>query len=84
MFTSYLYPDEGKPRYVLAMSVNSAFALAAILITLLMRVILQRANKKLEQGEDVSRVMKGEAHAEIAGLSAAEQLERKQAFRYIT
>ncbi|TDZ32927.1 MFS transporter prlL [Colletotrichum spinosum] len=47
VWTSYLYPDSDKPRYVLAMSVNSAFAFGTIILAFVMRVVLQRANKKL-------------------------------------
>lgn len=66
------------------MSVNSAFALGSILLALLMRMILQRDNKKLDAGADVGTVMKGEAQAEISGISDEERLARKAQFRYIT
>lgn len=66
------------------MATNAAFALVAILLTILMRIILVRANKKLASGtEDVAAVMVGQATEEIKGISAVERLERKQAFRYI-
>lgn len=83
VFSSYLYPDEGAPRYVLAMSVNSAFALGSILLALTMRLILLKENKKLEQGADVAQVMRGEAQTEIKGISEEERLARKMDFRYI-
>jgi MFS family permease len=38
------------PRYVIAMSVNCAMALMAILAAVTLRIILVRLNKKLEQG----------------------------------
>ena len=84
VFTSYLYPDQDAPRYVTAMSINAAFAVAAILTTFSMRMVLQRANKKLEQGVEVATVMKGEAQKEVAGISNEERLARKMQFRYIT
>ncbi|KAI0175017.1 MFS transporter [Pestalotiopsis sp. NC0098] len=83
VWTSYLWPDADAPRYVKAMSVNSAFALMAILTALAMRMVLQRANKKLDGGADVADVMHGEAEAEISGLVEEERLARRSAFRYI-
>lgn len=65
------------------MSVNSAFALVVIVLAGFMRVILLRANKKLDQGANVADVMKGEAQAKVQGLSQDEAHVRKQAFRYI-
>lgn len=65
------------------MSVNSAFALVVILLAGFMRVVLPRANSKLDEGADVADVMKGEAQAKVQGLSQDEAHSRKQAFRYI-
>ncbi|KAF7547235.1 hypothetical protein G7Z17_g7870 [Cylindrodendrum hubeiense] len=84
VWTSYLYPDTAQPRYVLAMSVNSAFAFGTILFALLMRFVLQRDNKKLDSGADIAEVMKGEAHAEVAGISEEDRQANKAAFRFIT
>ncbi|VUC25970.1 unnamed protein product [Clonostachys rosea] len=84
VWTSYLYPDTDKPRYVLAMSVNSAFALGTIILALVMRIVLQRANKKLDSGADVADVMKGEAQAEISGVTEEERQAQRAAFRFIT
>lgn len=66
------------------MSVNSALAFGSICLALTMRIILQRANKKLTQGADVADIMKGESQAEVAGISSEERLARKAGFRYIT
>ncbi|KND88218.1 putative transporter [Tolypocladium ophioglossoides CBS 100239] len=84
VWTSYLYPDSEKPRYILAMSVNSVFALVTIFLALVMRILLQRANKKLEAGANVANIMKGEAQSKVAGLSEEERDARKAAFRYNT
>ena len=65
------------------MSVNSTFALIVIVLAGLMRMILLRANKKLDQGADVARVMKGEAQTKVQGVSQDEAIARKQGFRYI-
>jgi hypothetical protein len=65
------------------MATNAAFALIAI-IPVIMRIILLRANKRLEAGsEDVGTVMIGATTEEIKGISAAERAERKYGFRYI-
>ncbi|KAK1449570.1 pantothenate transporter liz1 [Colletotrichum melonis] len=84
VWTSYLWPDSDKPRYVLAMSVNSGFALGTILLALLMRIVLQRANKKLDAGAEVAEVMKGESHAQIAGMTEEDQQRSRATFRYVT
>ncbi|KAJ3955800.1 hypothetical protein N0V92_007673 [Colletotrichum tropicale] len=84
VWTSYLYPDTDKPRYVLAMSVNSAFALGTIILALAMRIILQRANKKLESGADVAEVMKGESQAQVIGISEEDREANRARFRYVT
>lgn len=84
VFSSYLYPDESAPRYVLAMATNSGFALVAIVLALFMRFVLLRANKKLSAGDSaVGEVMVGEARAEIQGISEEERRTRKEGFRYI-
>ncbi|KAJ0337656.1 hypothetical protein COL922a_006550 [Colletotrichum nupharicola] len=84
VWTSYLYPDTDKPRYVLAMSVNSAFALGTIILALAMRIILQRANKKLDSGVDVAEIMKGESQAQVIGISEEDREANRARFRYVT
>ncbi|KAM5356738.1 hypothetical protein ACJ41O_003384 [Fusarium nematophilum] len=84
VWTSYLWPDSAKPRYVLAMSVNSGFALGTIILALVMRIILQRANKKLDSGADVAEIMKGESQAQVAGISEEDRQANKASFRYVT
>ncbi|EXJ93823.1 hypothetical protein A1O1_02216 [Capronia coronata CBS 617.96] len=82
--TSFLYPNHSAPRYIIAMSVNSASVLGAIILALVMRVILQRANKRLECSTGPEAVMDSEAQAEIAGFSTQERQEARRRFRYIT
>lgn len=65
------------------MSVNSAFALASIMLALTMRMILLRANKKIAQGADIADVMKGESKTEVRGISDEERLARKGGFKYV-
>ncbi|KAI0013753.1 MFS general substrate transporter [Xylariaceae sp. FL0662B] len=54
VWTSYLWPESDAPRYVMAMSVNAVFGLATILLAVFMRIVLQRANKRLEAGADAA------------------------------
>ncbi|KAL1874416.1 hypothetical protein VTK73DRAFT_293 [Phialemonium thermophilum] len=51
IYGSYLYPSNASPRFVLAFSVNAGMALMAILASTLLRFVLKRENKKLEQQE---------------------------------
>lgn len=66
------------------MSVNSAFALGTIILALAMRIILQRANKKLDSGADVAEVMKGESQAQVIGISEEDREANRARFRYVT
>ncbi|KAF1844242.1 pantothenate transporter liz1 [Cucurbitaria berberidis CBS 394.84] len=56
IYASYMYPQPkgGKqPDLVLPLSVDCATAVLAIIMTLVMRIILGKLNKKLERGEHV-------------------------------
>ncbi|GFN21282.1 MFS transporter [Aspergillus tubingensis] len=84
IFSSYLYPDDGAPRYVLAMSVNTAFCVVAIVLCLLMRVILLRANRRLDAGQTtVAQEMKGESQARDPEVAENEEIVRRDDFRFI-
>ncbi|GAB1196601.1 hypothetical protein APSETT444_005874 [Aspergillus pseudonomiae] len=84
IFSSYLYPDSSAPRYVLAMSVNAAFSLAVIILTLFMRMVLLRANKRLTRGETtVEQEMKGGSQAQVLGVTEEERATRREEFRFI-
>jgi MFS family permease len=50
IYASYLYPDSAAPRYIVAMAVNCTTAFIAICAATVLRLILVRLNKKLEQG----------------------------------
>ena len=65
------------------MSVNSGFALVGICLTLFMRWVLLRENRRLVAGEEVSAVMKGEVEKNIEGISEEERVKMRKAFRYI-
>lgn len=67
------------------MSANSAFALVGIFMALLIRLVLQKANRDLERGtRSIGEVMVGEAATEISGITEEEREARKNGFRYIT
>jgi len=50
IYASYMYPSSAGPRYKVAMSVNSVMCFMAICAAFVLRVILVRLNKKLDQG----------------------------------
>ncbi|KAH8159716.1 hypothetical protein CIB48_g8534 [Xylaria polymorpha] len=50
IYASYLYQDWMAPQYVIAFSVNSGTAALAIISALILRIMLVRLNKKLDQG----------------------------------
>ncbi|CZR59831.1 related to nicotinamide mononucleotide permease [Phialocephala subalpina] len=50
IYASYMYNADMAPRYVIAMSVNCAMAAMAIIAAVVLRFILVRLNRKLEQG----------------------------------
>ncbi|KAL4772410.1 major facilitator superfamily domain-containing protein [Aspergillus nidulans var. acristatus] len=84
IFSSYFYPDSSAPRYVIAMAANSAFSLVVIILALCMRIILLRANRRLERGETtVMEEMRGQSQMEIAGVSEDERVALREGFRYI-
>lgn len=50
IYASYMYPNSAGPRYIIAMSVNCATSVMAICAATVLRFMLVRLNKKLEQG----------------------------------
>ena len=48
IYGSYLYPNDGGPRYVLAFSVNAGMAAIAIAASTVLRFVLKRENRKLD------------------------------------
>ncbi|GAB7335836.1 hypothetical protein MBLNU13_g08107t1 [Cladosporium sp. NU13] len=77
VWTSYLYTS-GAPRYALAVSVNSGFAVGGIVLAVFMRLVLLRANKRLALAEmkDESTLDEHDVHSQ----SVRERLT----FRYVT
>ena len=74
-----MYNDEDAPRYVLAMVVNAAFALASIFGSIAMRFILLRANKKLERNQRIDPHMEEELVEELP----EERFLELKGFKYI-
>ncbi|KAJ6070524.1 hypothetical protein N7467_011843 [Penicillium canescens] len=68
IYSPYLYPSSGAPRFVLAMSVNAATSLLSIATSTIFRFLLRNLNKKLE-GQDVEECEEGG--------------RRKERFRYL-
>ncbi len=69
IYASYMYDAAFAPRYVIAMSVNCAMALMAILAATTLRIILVRLNRKLEQGIFVEgAINSGNVEAEKNGF----------------
>ncbi|KAI1104507.1 MFS general substrate transporter [Jackrogersella minutella] len=50
IYASYMYEDSMAPRYVVAMSVNCGTIFMAIVAAAVLRIMLVRLNKKLDQG----------------------------------
>ncbi|CAG8975270.1 hypothetical protein HYALB_00007971 [Hymenoscyphus albidus] len=50
IYASYMYSESAKPRYIVAMSVNCAMVVMAMLAALTLRIILVHLNRKLDQG----------------------------------
>ncbi|KAL3956557.1 hypothetical protein ACCO45_009403 [Purpureocillium lilacinum] len=54
VWTPYLWPKSGAPRYVLAMASSAAFSIATAALAWLAKGIMLRRNRKLRESEDVS------------------------------
>jgi len=79
-----MYPDRWAPRYVAAMCLNSAAALCAIILALVMRQVLRRANQKLdEDGSHAASVMHDQSHPEEPVALEQEQQATKDSIRYV-
>lgn len=57
IYASYMY--SGGPRYIIAFSVNCGTLVLSIIMAAALRIILVRANKKLDRGEAVEAVVSG-------------------------
>ncbi|KAI9842688.1 MAG: hypothetical protein M1837_006973 [Sclerophora amabilis] len=75
IYSSYLYPPEAAPRFIVGMAVNSGTSLIAITSATVLRFILVRLNKKLDRGADVSG-----GFADDAGLPGE---GAKRGFRFL-
>ncbi|KAI0099493.1 MFS general substrate transporter [Daldinia grandis] len=50
IYASYMYEDRMAPRYIIAMSVNCGTIFLSMIAATVMRIMLVRLNKKLDQG----------------------------------
>lgn len=74
IYVSYLYPDSDGPQYKMAMIVNCCTLVLAAAMILLMRYMLQRENRKIEQAE---------IHQPGDGALLVERLQVEHGFRYL-
>ncbi|RMZ08696.1 hypothetical protein D0864_01683 [Hortaea werneckii] len=73
IWTTYLYAG-GSPRFTLAMSVNSGFAIGGIGLAMMMRVVLILANKKLASAEEVGSYVASEKEPSGGGAKTNDRL----------
>ncbi|KAF2216262.1 hypothetical protein CERZMDRAFT_33691 [Cercospora zeae-maydis SCOH1-5] len=73
IYASYMY--SGGPRYIVAFSVNCGTLVLSIIMAAVLRVVLVRANKKLDQGEAVE--------ADVSGANEGEAQATSKRFRYL-
>ncbi|KAJ5678970.1 MFS general substrate transporter [Penicillium macrosclerotiorum] len=64
IYTPYLYPDSASPKYTTAFSVNIAMSAMTIIFAVVIRVVLGRLNKQLdeEEGTFIQRADENEAN----------------------
>lgn len=76
VWTPYLYPASAGPKYTVAWSVNLALCVVAIVGSLVLRIILQRANRSLdrEYGTVDARFSVSDAKVED-GVAQTEEIE---------
>ncbi|KAK4503294.1 hypothetical protein PRZ48_006722 [Zasmidium cellare] len=73
-YGSYMYPSSAAPQYIPGGSANAAISVCVALMALLLRVLHQRENKKLEIAEQ---------EAAQSGEAAETQDRRGLGFRYV-
>lgn len=56
VYTPYLWPDSGAPRFLTAMIASIAFSVGVVICAWIMRIALKRNNKKLQEQENVITV----------------------------
>jgi hypothetical protein len=81
IYASYMYPENDGPRYVVAMSVNCATCFLAILMATVLRVVLVRLNRQMDQEMDMGGVQleAGITNVTEEGVPAT---AAKKGFRY--
>ncbi|KEF53890.1 uncharacterized protein A1O9_10292 [Exophiala aquamarina CBS 119918] len=56
IYTPYLYPQSDGPKYLIAMSSNTAFSFATIVCAWILRVWLMRTNSKIRKSDATNKV----------------------------
>ncbi|KAK5069335.1 hypothetical protein LTR64_008369 [Lithohypha guttulata] len=56
IYTPYLYPQSNGPRYLIAMSANTAFSFVTIVCAWILKVWLMRTNAKIRKSDATSKV----------------------------
>ncbi|KAI5844487.1 major facilitator superfamily domain-containing protein [Morchella snyderi] len=79
IWSAYMYPKSAGPRYVVAMSVNTAMTFISILTATILRIHLTRLNKRLDEGLPVPDVVPDSEQPE----SADEVGGRRKGFRFL-
>ncbi|MCJ1435677.1 hypothetical protein MMC27_005052 [Xylographa pallens] len=80
IYVSYMYPESAGPRYIVAFAVNCVTAFIAILAAIILRFMLIRLNKKLDNGEYVEGAINGIHSAEHDGVPGQ---AAKKGFRFL-
>ncbi|QDS74304.1 hypothetical protein FKW77_003859 [Venturia effusa] len=56
VYTPYLWPDSDAPRFLTAMMASIAFSIGVVICAWIMRIVLKRTNKKLQEQDNVVTV----------------------------
>ncbi|KAK5949530.1 hypothetical protein OHC33_009336 [Knufia fluminis] len=56
IYTPYLYPKSDGPRYLIAMSANTAFSFVTIVCAWILRLWLMRTNSKIQKADGANKV----------------------------
>ncbi|KAI1492439.1 MFS transporter [Biscogniauxia mediterranea] len=77
IYGSYMYPSSDGPRYLAGGSATAVIAFVVALLAIVVRLVLQRKNKKLEEAEDI------ESDGRVANLHEDDGETGAVGFRYI-
>ncbi|KAH8148255.1 uncharacterized protein LAJ45_07707 [Morchella importuna] len=52
VYSPYLWPDSGAPRYIMAMSSSASFSAGVVVCAWILRAVLMRENKRIRESSD--------------------------------